>query len=88
MPDVTPAQQAIIDASIGSVQRLAMRLIDLPKDQREGGFEIVRRNFEGALKKFGIDGAQGQAWLDSQIEAIRRLVAEIETSGGSLGGKA
>ena len=38
------------NASVGSVQRIAMRIIELPKDQREAAIEIARRNFSESLK--------------------------------------
>jgi putative ABC transport system substrate-binding protein len=61
MPDPTATQQAAIEASIGSAQKFAMRIVDLPKDKREAGIEFVRRNYADALEKFGIDGEQA-AW--------------------------
>ena len=51
--DQESARQAIIEASIGSAQRLAMRIIYLPKDRREAGLETVRRIFSEELRKRG-----------------------------------
>jgi hypothetical protein len=34
MPDPTATQQAAIEASIGSAQKIAMRIVDLPKDKQ------------------------------------------------------
>ena len=85
MPDPTATQQAAIEASIGSAQKIAMRIVDLPKDKREAGIEFVRRSY--ALEKFGIDGEQAHAWLELQIKGIRSLISEIEASGNT-GGKA
>jgi hypothetical protein len=87
MPDPTATQQAAIEASIGSAQKIAMRIVDLPKDRREAGIEFVRRNYMDALEKFGIDGEQARAWLELQIKEIRSLISEIERSGGT-GGRA
>jgi hypothetical protein len=86
--DLTPEQRAAIEASIGSVQRIAMKIINLPREHRETGLEVVRRNFSDALKKHGYDNEHGRRWLDLQIEGIRCLIAEIEGSGGGHGGKA
>ena len=82
MPDPTATQQAAIEASIGSAQKIAMRIVDLPKDKRDAGIEFVRRNYEDALEKFGIDSEQAHAWLELQIKRIRSLISEIEASGG------
>jgi hypothetical protein len=82
LPDPTAAQQAAIEASIGSAKKIAMRIVDLPKDKREAGIEFVRRNYADALEKFGIDSEQAHAWLELQIKGIRSLISEIEESGG------
>ena len=42
-------QMADDQESIGSAQRLAMRIICLPKDRREAGLETVRRIFSEEL---------------------------------------
>ena len=72
--------------SIGSAQRLAMRIIYLPKDRREVGLETVRRIFSEELRKRGYDDQPVQRWLELQIEVIRCLVSEIGASGGGRGG--
>lgn len=87
MPDPSATQQAAIEASIGSAQKIAMRIVGLPKDKREAAIEFVRRNYTDALEKFSIDGEQARAWLELQIKGIRSLISEIEASGGT-GGRA
>jgi hypothetical protein len=69
--DQESARQAVIEASIGSAQRLAMRIIYLPKDRREAGLETVRRIFSEELRKRGYDDQFVQRWLELQIEGIR-----------------
>ena len=69
--DQESARQAVIEASIGSAQRLAMRIICLPKDRREAGLETVRRIFSEELRKRGYDDQSVQRWLELQIEGIR-----------------
>jgi hypothetical protein len=83
MPHPTATQQAAIETSIGSTQKIAVRIVDLPKDKREAGIEFVRRNYADALEEFGIDSEQGRAWLELQIKRIRSLISEIEASGGT-----
>jgi hypothetical protein len=77
-----------IRASIDSAQRIAIRVVDVPPSQREAAFEIVRRDFEHALKRNGHDHEQGHAWLAAQMNLIRALVAEIDASGGGIAGRA
>ena len=68
---------------LGSAQRIAMRILDLPKDKREAALEMVRRIYTDELKKYG---AENQRWINLQIGRIRSLIAEIESSGGRSGG--
>jgi hypothetical protein len=41
-PDTKGCYGRIIEASIGSAQRIAMRVVDVPQSQREAAFKIVR----------------------------------------------
>ena len=78
----TLTQQAVFAARIQSLlEAVATKIAMLPEDQRESGLTMIRRNYETELKENGLDNAHGHKWLDLQIDATRRLVAEIETSG-------
>jgi hypothetical protein len=65
-----------------------MQIVDFPTDERESAFAIVRRNYEESLRRYGVDDAQGRAWLELQMLYIRDLVSEIKNSGGGAGGRA
>ena len=78
----TLTQQAAFAARIVSLsEAVAKRLVALPKDQREAGLTKIRRIYAAELKENGLDNEHGWKWLDLQIDAIRCLIAEIETSG-------
>ena len=78
----TLTQQATFAARIGSLlEAVAKRIVILPEDQREAGLTRVRRTYAAELKENGLDNEHGRKWLDLQIDAIRRLVAEMEISG-------
>jgi hypothetical protein len=86
MPKPRPAQQAAIETSIGSVQRIAMLIIDKPRNLREAAIEIARRNYADVLKENGLsDDEQARAWLDLQITVLRALISKIEASGSTRG---
>ena len=88
MPKPSPAQQVVIETNVGSVQRIAMLIIDKPRKLREAAIEIARRNYADVLKENGLgDDEQARAWLDLQITALRALISKIEASG-STGGTA
>lgn len=69
----------------GAIQRIAMAL---PKEQGAAHYTLVRRNFEAAIKEFGIEGDMANAWLDMTMHGIQTLVVEIEAGGGASGGTA
>jgi hypothetical protein len=81
-------QQLAYNATVGAIQRVAMALIDLPRDERAAQYPIIRKNFQSAMRECGVEGAMADAWLDGTIIGIKALVTEIETSGGGVGGTA
>ena len=86
---LTPVEQQAFDATIGAVQRIAMKIVALPKERREAQYDTVRRNFEESIRRFGFEGnaAAGQ-WLKQTMGMLRALVSEIEAGGGGKGGVA
>jgi hypothetical protein len=85
---LTPEPQEELEASIGFVQRVAMKIVSLPKEQRTEQYAVVRRNLEASIKKHGVEGDAATKWLDLQMEGLQALVSEIEAAGGAAGGKA
>jgi hypothetical protein len=86
MDELTPEQEQAVAATVGAIQRIAMAVVELPQEQRERHYALVRRNFEAAITEFGIEGATAHAWLNSTMIGIQSLVAEIEAGGGAAGG--
>ena len=77
----TLTQQAALAAKIGSLsEAVAKKIVTLPEDQREAALATVRRAYDVKLKENGLANEHGRKWLDLQIDAIRRLLSEIETS--------
>jgi hypothetical protein len=88
MGELTSEQEEAVAATVGAIQRIAMAIVALPKEQRAEHYALVRRNFEAAIAEFSIGGNMAQAWLDNTMIGIQALVTEIETGGGAAGGKA
>jgi hypothetical protein len=84
LDEITPDEQHTVEA----IQRIAMALLDLPREQRAAQYPVIRKNFEAALTECGVVGPVADAWLDSTIIGIQALVMEIETCGGAMGGRA
>lgn len=90
MDELTREQEAAVATTVDAIQRIAMAIVALPKEQREEHYALVRRNFEAAITQFGVQGAAAHAWLNNTMLGIQSLVTEIEieTGGGAAGGKA
>lgn len=86
---MTPEQEKALDATLGTVQRVAMKIVELSRDRREEAFAIARRNYGEALRKIcqNPDDGAPHAWLEKVMEGLRALVAEIESTGGAGGGR-
>jgi hypothetical protein len=77
-----------LDAAISSVQRIAMKIEELPVPSRDAALKIAEQAFTEATTKFGIDPERGRQFVDLQMGALRALVREIELAGGAAGGNA
>jgi hypothetical protein len=88
MDKLTPEQEEAVAGTVGAIQRIAMAIVALPKEQRAVHYALVRRNFEAAITEFSIEGDTANAWLDMTMNGIEALVTEIEAGGGAAGGKA
>jgi hypothetical protein len=86
--ELTAGQRVAYAATVEAIRRVAMALIELPRDERAAQYPIIRKNFQAAMIECGIKGLMADAWLDSTIIGIQSLVTEIETSGGAVGGRA
>jgi hypothetical protein len=53
MTELTPEQQRNLDTTVGAVQRIAMHIVTLPKNQRAEQYAAVRRTFEESIRLEG-----------------------------------
>ena len=87
MDELTREQEEAVAATVGAIQRIAMAIVALPKEERAAQYDRVRRQFEASITEFGIEGAMAH-WLNSTMIGIQSLVTEIEAGGGAAGGTA
>ena len=85
MDELTREQEEAVAATVGAIQRIAMGIVALPKEERARHYAMVRRNFEAAITEFGIEGAMAHAWLNRTMIGIQTLVTEIDTRGVAAG---
>ena len=88
MDELTQEQEEVVAATVGAIQRIAMAIVELPKEERAAHYAMVRRKLEAVMMEVGIEGATAHTWLNSTMNGIESLVSEIEAGGGAVGGKA
>jgi hypothetical protein len=86
MRDLTPEQQKALDATMGSLNRIAMQIVAMPKGDREEQYGIVRRSLIESLPALKVDAKAGEEWVEKYMGFLRALVSMIETSGHAGGG--
>jgi hypothetical protein len=80
-----PEQTAAFDAIMGITYRVAMKIADLPKEERAIALEIARRSFAEAISACGVTNP---TFIDICTEGIAVVLQEIEASGSPSGGHA
>jgi hypothetical protein len=67
LDEITPDEQHTAEA----IQRTAMALLDLPREERGAQYPVIRKNLEEALRECGVEGPAADAWLNSTIIGIQ-----------------
>lgn len=73
---MTPDQKKAYDAIVGTVQRVAMKILKSPPGLREQAFTIARKNYEESFARHGYqsDDPVVRETIDQIMEGIRVLV--------------
>lgn len=87
MDELTREQEEATAATVGCIQRLAMAVVAVPKEQRAAHYAFIRKKFEAAIKE-RLDADIADPWLDKTMKGLQGLVTEIEAGGGAAGGRA
>jgi len=76
------------DAVVGSIQRRAMEIIELPPDQREARYKVYRQTYIESVMEKGLSREKGEQFAATMEEWTRTLVKLIEAGGATRGGRA
>ena len=49
MDELTREQEEAVAATVGAIQRIAMAIVELPKEERTAHYAMVRRKFEAVM---------------------------------------
>lgn len=85
--EIKPEVQAIVDQAEASLQRIAMRIIEMPRAQRDAALDAAKRNFEASAVAFNANPDWATKWVDLNMQRLRGLLIEME-AGGGRGGRA
>ena len=77
-----------VAATVGTIQRIAMAMVELPQEERRELYSLVRRSLAEAIKELGVEDTIADIWLDKTMAGIQALVIEIEAGGSAEGGTA
>jgi hypothetical protein len=88
MADDQKQVEEIAKKAWGAAQRLGMQIAAMPLSQREAGFAICEDTLRETADKMGIAGPQMEGFIKIQMDAIRRMVQNIDVGGSPQGGKA
>jgi hypothetical protein len=82
--DLTPEQQGAFDALLGNLQRMAMKVIETPKSEREAVYKIM----EESLVETSEEIQMSEGFREQYMTWLRAMVSIIESGGGAQGGTA
>jgi hypothetical protein len=87
LPEIAPEQQEAFEATRRSLERLAERIVALPRENRELAFAAARKSLEDANREKGYEGhPAAERWLNEYMASLQIRVAEIEACGEAAGG--
>ena len=88
MAEPTNKKAEPLKALEGMVRRQAMRIIEIPKMERERHYQIMRESLAEALGVYEVPPDEALELVDLLVRMIEALVLEMEAGGGSGEGRA
>lgn len=79
---------ALVDQTVGSIQRTALRIAALPVEVRDEALDAAHRAYANAMHDLGQDNVAAGRWVETVMTAVRVLVHEIDRDAGGDGARA
>jgi hypothetical protein len=73
---LSPQQKEICDATTGTIQRMALRIVGVPTEERAKTYERVRKHYLDAAAEIEPNNELTHRWVE-----IQRLVADFDAIG-------
>ncbi|MFI5014114.1 MAG: hypothetical protein ACHQAY_17390 [Hyphomicrobiales bacterium] len=80
METPAPGHRSLHSPSITVLRWLAMSIVAAPEDGRGVQYLTVRNNMAASIERFGLSGTEAKECLERNMDMIRDLVREIETT--------
>lgn len=79
--ELSVQQQRICDATTGTIQRMALRVVDVPIEQRAATYDRIRNHYLIAAAELAPESELTRRWVEMTVAAIERLVADFDATG-------
>ena len=76
-------KNALVEQTLGSMQRTAMKIAELPYGAREEALDAAHRAYANAMHDMGQDNVAAARWVETVMTAIRALVDEIDNEAAA-----
>ncbi len=76
-----PVQCSVSQATIGTIQRMALRIVGVPTEGREEAYEEARKHYLDAAAEIEPLNEFTRGWVETTVTAIRQLVADFDALG-------
>ena len=82
MVEVPPEIKNVIDQQEASLQRIAMWIIGLPRENRAAAIDFARKVFEETFQQVSLNPELAGKWVDLNVERLHALLLDMEAGGG------
>ena len=88
MSQLPPEKKQVLEAIQASLHRMALKVLESPKSEREAVYEIMRESLSETRGDLKLGDKEMDGFEENYMTWLRALVDMIEHGGGAQGGKA
>jgi hypothetical protein len=72
MVEVPPEIKNVIEQQEASLQRIAMWIVGIPRENRTAAINLARKIFEETFQQASLDPELASKWVDLNVERVTR----------------
>jgi hypothetical protein len=88
MTEPSPEKKQMLEAIEASLHRMALKVLDSPKSEREAVYERMRESLSETRRDLNLGDKEMFGFEENYMTWLRALVDMIERGGDAQGGKA